>query len=96
MCVEDVAPVNVLSGKGVARRRYNNCFASKSCNTNWRIAFVTYKSACGVYECGDAFDPATNREFGSRLRLPDDYYTHFVPDKKTYIAQAELIAALAA
>ena len=43
-----------------------------------------------------AFDPTTNREVWSRLRLPDDYYAHFAPDKKTYIAQAELIAALAA
>ena len=58
----------------------------------WCRRSLRHMAILGLY----AFDPATNREVWSWLRLPDGYYAHFAPDKKTYIAQAELIAALAA
>ena len=40
-------------------------------------------------------DPVTGQEWWSRLTLPAYYYRYFAPDKKTYIMQAELTAAVA-
>ena len=46
----------------------------------------------GIY----VYDPVSGREFWAKRVLPDEYYSRLSPDKKTYIAQAELITALAA
>ena len=40
-------------------------------------------------------DPVTGAELWSRLVLPQSYYEYFAPDKRTYIAQAELTVAVA-
>ena len=40
-------------------------------------------------------DPTTGVEVYSKLVLPEEFYRYFAPDKKTYIAQAELLVAVA-
>ena len=41
------------------------------------------------------YDPASGREYTSKLVLPRAYYRFFAPDQRTYIAQAELAIAVA-
>ena len=41
------------------------------------------------------FDPVTHAEYYSRLRLPEAYFRYLAPGKRTYIAQGELIVAVA-
>ena len=40
-------------------------------------------------------DPVSQAEYWSKLVLPEAFYQFLAPDKRTYIAQAELIAAVA-
>jgi hypothetical protein len=42
------------------------------------------------------FDPVTGAEFWAKLIVPESFYAHFAPDMKTYIAQVELLVAIAA
>ena len=45
----------------------------------------------GIY----AYDPLTKKEVWSKKLVPEEYYVHFAAGKKTYIAQGELLVALA-
>lgn len=42
------------------------------------------------------FDPVSFAEFYSRLLVPASFYKYFAADKRTYIAQGELLVAVAA
>ena len=41
------------------------------------------------------YDPVSKEEYRSSLELPQPYYKYLAPDKKTYVAQAELAVAVA-
>ena len=42
------------------------------------------------------FDPRSGRDWWSSLVVPREWYQYFASDQKTYIAQGELLAAVAA
>ena len=46
----------------------------------------------GIY----VLDPVSGKEFWSYMAVPSRFYRHFSPNKKTYILQGELLAAVAA
>ena len=59
---------------------------------------ASFSKRCGIMYCVLAFfvfDPADGRLYYSSFTLPMSMYRFFVPDKKTYIMQGELLAAIA-